>query len=381
MADILVIDDDPVILQLLQRLLREQGYTVATAASAEIGMALAADLSPPVIICDWRLLPGEIDGIEVCQRIKQDPQLAATFFLLLTGHTAIANRVQALEAGADDLLIKPVDIAELKARVKSGLRLHELAHDLQRQKQRLEAELKEAADYVRSLLPRDMRDRVRINARFFPSRQLGGDCFDYYWLDPDYLMIYLLDVSGHGLGAALLSTSVLNVLRSQSLPDVNFYRPEKVLAGLNEMFQMDGQNDKYFTIWYGVYNQATRQLVYASAGHPPAVLLTDRGKPQPQIERLRTSGMPIGMMPESTYAWERCQIPPDSRLYLFSDGVYEVQQENQELLGLEGFIQLLRLAQADTYPSLDWLLQQIEVLRIRNTVFSDDLSLLEVNFG
>ncbi|HEY9735383.1 MAG TPA: PP2C family protein-serine/threonine phosphatase, partial [Trichocoleus sp.] len=222
--------------------------------------------------------------------------------------------------------------------------------------------------------PHNQTGRVPIHARFVPSQQLGGDCYDYYWLDPDYLAIYLLDVSGHGLGSALLSTSVLNVLRSQSLPDVNFYRPEKVLKALNETFQMSDQNQKYFTIWYGVLNCANRQLLYASAGHPPAVLVSGQGA-ETTAERLRTPGMPIGMMPEARYRWQRCQVPPSSTLYLFSDGLYEVLQDNQEYIGLDGFVEFL--AQTQRQKSVDDILQSMDQRRSANSA-TDDMSLVAI---
>src|SRR6476469_8572973 len=272
MPRILVIDDDPVIRLVLTRNLQNQGYEVAIARNGEEGIELAEQMRPALIICDW-MMPGR-DGLEVCRQVKANSDLSTTFFILLTSRGEVEDRVRGLDSGADDFLSKPIEMNELKARVRAGLRLHQTTQDLQTQKQLLEAELAEAADYVRSLLPDPLSDFPAINACFIPSRQLGGDCFDYFWLDPDYLAIYLLDVSGHGLGSALPSISVLNLLRSQSLPGVNFYLPDRVLSGLNETFQMSGHNERYFTIWYGVYNQTKRQLAYASAGHPPAILLS-----------------------------------------------------------------------------------------------------------
>ncbi|MEM9807820.1 MAG: SpoIIE family protein phosphatase [Cyanobacteria bacterium P01_D01_bin.56] len=389
-ADILVIDDDPIIRRILQRMLQSQGYRVAIAETAADGLEQALTITPPVILCDWRL-PGNVDGLEICRRLKEHPDLSMSSFLLITAHAETASRVEALEAGADDLLMKPIDMAELKARVKSGMRLCQLTRDLKKQKLYLENELAEAASYVQSLLPRDTdKPPVKIQTRFLPSQQLGGDCFDFYWLDPDYLVIYLLDVSGHGLGAALLSTSVLNVLRSQSLPGTNFYRPDKVLESLNNMFQMTNQNEKYFTIWYGVYNRVNRQLMYASAGHPPAILLSQpsdltngHGSNIPttaETMQLRTPGMPIGMMPDTTYTWKRCSIPNDSYLYIFSDGVYEVQDatvsEPGEIFGLESFIDLIVKC-----PRPGQLDQLISHATMPSVEVGDDLSLLEINFG
>ncbi|XGB41919.1 MAG: SpoIIE family protein phosphatase [Nodosilinea sp. LVE1205-7] len=340
MADILIIDPDREAGQLLVEALESQGYQVALASSGEEGLMLATKTLPAMVICDSRLMVGAAP-LNLGHALKNLPCLNPAWLLVLTVRGMVPESLENLEGGADDLLCKPVDINELRARVRLGLRLHRLARDLRQQKLQVEAELAEAESYVQSLLPADQVEKIPIQSKFVPSQQLGGDCYDYYWLDPDYLVIYLLDVSGHGLGSALLSTSVLNVLRSQSLPDVSFYRPEKVLRALNETFPMEDQNQKYFTIWYGVLNCANRQLLYASAGHPPAVLVSVDEQQRVISRRLGASGMPVGLLPDTKYSWQRCQIPPHSRLYLFSDGLYEVQQANQEYIGLDRFIDLL----------------------------------------
>lgn len=407
LTDILLIDDDPYILQGLQRLLQKHGYRVETANDADSGLHKAIHLAPSVVICDL-LLPGGSSGIDICCQIKQDPQLATTAFLIMTSHSDLANRVEALEAGADDLLIKPIDTAELVARVNSGLRLHKLMQALRAQTRRLENELAEAATYVTSLLPRDTpedaKSCISITSQFISSQELGGDCFDHYWLDPDYLVMYLLDVSGHGLGAALLSTSVLNVLRSQSLPGVDFRRPETVLKGLNETFKMSEQNDKYFTIWYGVYNRVTRQLVYASAGHPPALLVEPAMRSRSthpsasysqeslsadsnsaiELQQLRTPGMPIGMMNDSIYRSETYTISIGSRLYIFSDGIYEIYPTKPPIdsgkpqLGLTGLVTILTELETQQQLSISTLIERVS--RFGGDRFDDDLSLLEVDF-
>ena len=247
MFQILIIDDDRTMQLMLTRMLEKQGYEVFTASDGEEGIAQAQQLRPALIICDW-IMP-RLNGLEVCRHIKADPTITTTFFILLTSLGSVADRVKGLDAGADDFIAKPIEQNELKARVRAGLRLYQVSRDLQTQKQILETELAEAAEYVRSLLPPPMTEPLTINSRFIPSRRLGGDCFDYYWLDPDYLAIYLLDTAGHGLGATLPSISLLNLLRSRALPRLNYYQPSDVLSALNETFQMTYQNNKYFTIW------------------------------------------------------------------------------------------------------------------------------------
>lgn len=376
MPRILVVDDDPVIQLILKRTLQKQGYDVEVSADGLAGLEVAQALQPDVIICDW-IMPG-LDGLEVCRRVRANPDLSTAFFILLTARGNTADRVKGLDTGADDFLSKPIDLSELHARVRSGLRLRQLSQDLWQQKLMLEDELAEAAGYVRSLLPfPEQTDDLAIDYRFLPSRQLGGDCFDYYWLDPDYLMMYLLDVAGHGLGATLPSISILNLLRSQSLPSVNFYQPHTVLQGLNEMFQMADQHDKYFTIWYGVYNRVRQELTYSSAGHPPAVLITPTAA-KPDVLRLKTVGLPIGVLESTRYLSSRQTIYPESALYIFSDGVYEVGDFQDDHWGLDRFVDLL--AQTPGDASMDDILQAVRTVNQADT-FSDDLSLLRLTFG
>ncbi len=382
MAPILIIDDDPVIQIVLKRTLQEQGYKVVTAESGEEGLIQAMVTYPALIICDW-LMAG-MDGLEFCRQVKAIPELSTTFFILLTSRSEIKDRVEGLDAGADDFLTKPIDVSELKARVRAGLRLYQsaekmklLAHDLHNQKQQLETELLEAAEYVRSLLPTPMNGSISIDSQFLPSRQLGGDCFDYFWLDPDHLVIYLLDVSGHGLGAALPSAIVQNTLRSQSLPGLDFYQPASVLKSLNQAFQMSEKNSRYFTMWYGVYNRQNKILTYSSAGHPPALLLTG----DQQIQPLKTRGSPVGVFEDAIFANDTFPIKTTSTLYIFSDGIYEFPLATDGTMGdLNAFTAtLLDLNKCAEMPMHE-MLSHIQSSSLTGR-FEDDCSLIQIKFN
>lgn len=247
---------------------------------------------------------------------------------------------------------------------------------LQQQHQILQAQLNQAAEYVRSLLPRRLTKGVTVEKKFVPSLQLGGDAFDYRWLDEEHLVVYLLDVAGHGVKSALLSVSVLNVLRSQSLPNTNFYQPSAVLTSLNQVFPMGETGDDYFTIWYGVYHKSKRQLVYASGGHPPAILISEAST-HISVKELRSEGFPIGMLPEADFEDESCEVPADSTLYVFSDGVYEIHQPDGKIWGLNAFVELLAEYQKSDTNDLDKVLHHIHYLSA-NKVLDDDFSLLQI---
>jgi sigma-B regulation protein RsbU (phosphoserine phosphatase) len=379
MPQILVIDDDPAIQTLLTRTLNRDGYEVILAKDGEEGVVKARQFHPALVICDW-LMPG-LNGLEVCRQIKQTPELSTTYFILLTSLVSVTDRIQGLDTGADDFLCKPIEMNELAARVRAGLRIHQLGYDLQQQKQLLEAELAEAAEYVCSILPEPMRlSHINIDLRFIPSRQLGGDALDFYWLDDEHLVIYLLDVSGHGLRAALPALSVINLIRSQGLTQVSYYQPSQVLYGLNKTFQMTSRNDKYFTIWYGVFNRKTRQLVYSTAGHPPAILLeyNQEGKIREQL--LKTPGFPVGMFPDAKYVDTFYQINSRATLYLFSDSLYEFEIAPDQILGLDKLSSLLQDCCQNFPVNLEGLLNKLKSLNINNN-FPDDLSIIKIDFS
>lgn len=382
---VLIIDDDPILRMVLSKKMTEQGYEVTAANDGEQGIEQARTVKPDLIICDWSM--PRMDGLEVCRQIKTDPDLEQTFFILLTARSAVVDRVVGLDMGADDFLTKPVDPTELLARVRSALRLLQanqnlkrLALDLQQQKQRLEAELAEAADYVQSLLPAPIKGDVTINAKFLPSRQLGGDCFDYYWMNDDTLILYLLDVSGHGLSAALLSISVQNWLRSQSLPPEVLIQPSQVLKILNETFQMDKQNDQYFTMWYGVYHRSKRKLSYSSGGHPPSVLLSKTLDKDISVKNLKTPGIAVGLFPDMEYVEQACWIEPQSSLYLFSDGVYEISQPEGRIWGFDRFVELLVDQEKTAFSDVEHVFQKIRSIHSIES-FEDDCSLLQIQFS
>ncbi len=380
---ILLVDDDRILQRILQKTLQEQGYDVILATSGEDALEQLQNERPQLIICDW-LMEG-MDGLDVCQQVKANPGLENPFFILLTSRSAVEDRVRGLNTGADDFLSKPIDPTELIARVRAGLRLYQfnqelkhLARDLQIQKQRLEAELTEAADYVRSLLPRPISGEVSINAEFLPSSQLGGDCFDFYWLDADHLVIYLLDVSGHGLAAALPSISVHNLLRSRSLPTASLFHPDQVLRDLNGIFQMDKQHEQYLTMWYGIYDRSNQELKYASAGHPPALVLANQS--QAPIQTLATYSMAIGLFPDTEYTTNTCTLNLPATLYVFSDGIYEIAKPDGTIWGLSNFMDFIRTLDHQLEPNLMQLIQQIQTLTKCNN-FQDDCSIIQIKFS
>ncbi|HEX4052324.1 MAG TPA: PP2C family protein-serine/threonine phosphatase [Steroidobacteraceae bacterium] len=247
---------------------------------------------------------------------------------------------------------------------------------LVRTHQRLQCELTEAALYVRSLLPAPMSHPFVAEWYFVPSTELGGDAFGYHWIDPDHFAIYLLDVCGHGVGPSLFSVAVLHLLQAASLRDVDFRHPAQVLSALNDTYQMQSNSDLYFTLWYGVYQPATRRLDFACAGHPAAVLVDLRSG---DVELLKPKGLPIGLMPDVTYACETIRVPPGRYLHLLSDGAFEVQRADGSALSFSEFLKLMTHTPQEGQIELRQLYEQLVALRGTATL-EDDFSIMRFAF-
>jgi phosphoserine phosphatase RsbU/P len=244
----------------------------------------------------------------------------------------------------------------------------------------LDEELSEAANYVRTLLPPPIQDgSIRVDWRFVPSTSLGGDAFGYYWLDEDHFAIYLIDVSGHGVGAALLSVSVINTLRSQSLLHTNFKKPEMVLDALNKAFPGEKNNDMFFTIWYGVYNKNTRELSYASGGHPPALLMDNSYKHSDTIKHLRTPNFIIGGDSNAIYNSSKQLIGRNNKLYIFSDGVYEIKKINRTMWRFKEFTEFMGNLKTEKSLNLDHLVMHAKSIGLSKN-FEDDFTIIEIIF-
>jgi sigma-B regulation protein RsbU (phosphoserine phosphatase) len=248
---------------------------------------------------------------------------------------------------------------------------------LERIQQRLEAELSDAARYVMSILPDRRTTGPATDWLLIPSTELGGDSFGYHDIDADCMAIYLIDVCGHGVGAALLSVTVMNVLRSASLANANFREPASVLAALNDAFPMERQNNMFFTCWYGVYQRSTGELRYSTGGHPPAIQVRKkRARQKIRWLPLATPGsMAIGALPEMTYPVGVAKVARGDTLFVLSDGTFEVDDRDGVQLGID------RLAEhfADGPGGLAEIFDWVRELNGGGPL-PDDFTLLKISF-
>ncbi len=379
---VLLIDDQAIVGAAVKRMLEpEEDIVFQFCQDPTQAIPTASEFKPTVILQD--LIMPEIDGLTLVKFFRVHQQLKDVPLIVLSSKEEAETKADAFALGANDYMVKLPDRIELIARIRyhsrgyiNLLQRNEAYAALLASRQALAAELAQAADYVVSLIPEPLPAGTITTAwRFFPSAQLGGDSFGYHWLDENTFAMYLLDVCGHGVGSALLSVSAFNAIRSQTLPNTDFRIPENVLAALNGAFQMEQHNNLYFTIWYGVYNCQTRELRFTSGGHPPAFLISREGN----LVRLMTSNFFIGGFPDSVYQGSAETVPPGARLYIFSDGVYEVDPPEGKMWTLEELGTYLLHNRPEKGEDIDALYRKMQAYHGQD-ILEDDFSMLAVHF-
>jgi sigma-B regulation protein RsbU (phosphoserine phosphatase) len=379
---VLLIDDQAIVGAAVKRMLEpEEDIIFQFCQDPTQAIPTASEFKPTVILQD--LIMPEIDGLTLVKFFRVHQQLKDVPLIVLSSKEEAETKADAFALGANDYMVKLPDRIELIARIRyhsrgyiNLLQRNEAYAALLASRQALAAELAQAADYVVSLIPEPLPGGAITTAwRFFPSAQLGGDSFGYHWLDENTFAMYLLDVCGHGVGSALLSVSAFNAIRSQTLPNTDFRIPENVLAALNGAFQMELHNNLYFTIWYGVYNCRNRELRYASGGHPPAFLISGDGN----LVRLMTHNFFIGGFPDTVYQGSSETVPPGALLYIFSDGVYEVDPPEGKMWTLEELGTYLFQNRPEKGEDIDALYRKMQAYHGRD-ILEDDFSMLAVHF-
>jgi len=379
---VLLIDDQPMVGEAVRRMLAEEkDIDFHFVSDPTTAIPTAEKLEPTVILQD--LVMPEIDGMTMVKFMRANSKLKNIPLIVLSTKEEATTKAEAFALGANDYLVKLPDKIELIARIRyhskgyiNLLQRNEAYKQLLESRDAMRKELAVAADYVTSLLPNPVETGdIKADWRFLPSASLGGDSFGYHWLDDDHFAMYLLDVCDHGVGSALLSVSAMNVLRSQTLPDTDFHKPDEVLFALNESFQMDQQNNLYFTMWYGVFKKSDRTLTYSSGGHPPALLMNGD-----EVAQLRTPGMIVGGMPDMEYTSDSIIVRPGARFFLYSDGVYELKKVSDgKMWDFDGFVDFMKSTTGPLGNPIDMLLGYTKELQGRDD-YDDDFSMVEFVF-
>ncbi|GJL69783.1 MAG: hypothetical protein NPIRA06_24180 [Nitrospirales bacterium] len=380
---ILIVNNEKILRMVAKKQLAKLQCRLLEASNGDDALALLDQEPVDLILSDW-VMPG-LDGPGFCEAIKQDERYRTIHFILMTELDHPTQIAEGLSRGADNFLSKTASGYEIVARVGAGLRARQLMLDLEKinrllsQKQaELNSELRSASTFVRDLLPRtgQVVPGVQVEWEFLPSSHLGGDFFQVARWGDDHLGLMMLDMSGHGIGPALRAVALSFFFKEEHIEQMfPSYDPGGILTSLNKQYPMS-DDGAYFTIWVGVWQSSTRVLRYATAGHPGAIVVKRDG---PSVV-LGGRSWPIGFAGDEVYGTDSVIVNPGDRMYLFSDGIYEVMNSQEEMWGRQ------RLQKAFEefagQPLQSGLSRIIEESRTWNAQagFEDDVALLGVEF-
>jgi sigma-B regulation protein RsbU (phosphoserine phosphatase) len=379
---ILIVDDSIDNRQLLSKTLGRAGYEVVEASEGQEGLARALEILPELILLDI-MMPG-IDGYQVCDLLKKDALTADIPVIFLSARTETRDKIKGLEIGGVDYITKPFDRGEVLARVQTQLKIRHLMKDLLDKQKRLEEDLRAAAFIQETLLPANLPTwpSLEISWKFLPCELIGGDIFNVVPLDEAHVGFYMVDVSGHGVPSAMVTLSVSQLMspdsgylrkKISSPPYYQIVPPGKVLQALDKEYPFERFN-KFFTMVYLLLNIPQKKMTYSSAAHPPPLLLHRDGG----LELLGKGGTIIGLNGIVPFDQEERELQPRDKVIIYTDGVVEYQNREEELFGPERLYDLARtLSKEPISKILDAIYEGLMDFG-RQAKIQDDVSLLGI---
>ena len=374
---ILIVEDSATSRDNISEVLSNAGYTnLDFACDGVEAIAKVSTMKPDLMILD--IVMPRLDGYKVCTWIRAKPDLQAMPILVQTSLNKPEQRVGVFECGATDMVSKPINDAELLARVKIHLENKMLLGGLQSFHERVESELAMARDMQSAILPTpefthriEENYNIKINSHFEPSSELGGDFWGITDLGSGKVAVFMVDFSGHGVTAAL-NTFRLHTLIQGHLQ--NLQNPAAYLASLNAKVCPLLPTAQYATMLYGVIDTAQDVFTYATAASPSPIFGNDKA---PAITTGDGTGFFLGSFPKSEYENREVPFPEGSFLIIHSDALTEAPCRGAELgIEVEGLVKLLEgeLAKGNSETLLRDTL--VEFYRTAILPLPDDLTAL-----
>lgn len=355
-AKILIVDDERFNINVLSELLKPS-YKIMAAINGQQALKAAHSANPPDLILLDIMMPG-MDGYEVCQRLKADTATRDIPVIFVTAMGQESDETKGLEVGAVDYLRKPISPPIVEARVKTQIALRKSMLELQqayavieKQKDRMQKELDVGRDIQMSMLPLDFpafpdHDEFSIHATMQAAREVGGDFYDFNLLDKDHLYMCVGDVSGKGVPAALFMAITKTLIKSRASNDLS---TASILTHVNEEIEANNDACMFVTVFLGILNIRTGEMVYTSAGHNPPYIKRHDGT----LQRLdQMHGPVIGAVEGIAYREDRVTLQKNDCLLLYTDGVTEAADPDYNLYEEKRLAALLKSERFDTPEKL-----------------------------
>jgi sigma-B regulation protein RsbU (phosphoserine phosphatase) len=381
-ADILVVDDTPANLRLLAGMLGQRGYRVRPVPSGKLALRAIASAPPDLILLDIRM--PEMDGYQVCQRLKADEGTRDIPVIFISALDELGDKVRAFQAGGVDYVTKPFQFEEVLARVETHLalrrlqvRLEEANRELEAANRKMKRELALAGAVQTSFLPRELPEFPgwQLAVALQPAGETSGDFYDVQRLPNGRLGLLVADVVGKGVGAALYMALSWTLFRTYAAQSPG--QPDRVLEAVNRRLLMETQSNQFVTVFYGVLDPGTGRLDYSSAGHcPPYLVLGSQGSPGgPGVHELAGQGVPLGMFARETWPVQCVQLDPGDVLVLYTDGITEARNDQRAFFGEERLLETLSAHRGGRAQQIEGAIVEAVDAFMGGSARSDDITL------
>jgi phosphoserine phosphatase RsbU/P len=367
---LLIADDQPDVLEALRLLLSRENFSLqlVTSPSALVDQIRAAKWDAVLMDLNYsRDTTSGAEGLQLLSEIRSEQHELPIVVMTAWGNIDLA--VAAMRAGAQSFVQKPWDnralIQILEREIAEG-------REARARSGRHVSELQNARLIQRALMPATLpvTERFEVVGAWQPAGTLGGDTYDAFMFAPDIIGLSIADIAGKGLPAALLMSSLQAAVRAFALDESP---PQTVCASVNRLLCGQMIAGRFATLVYMRLDAARGEITYANAGHNPPLLARANG----QVEVLRSSGMVLGVFPDADYTAVAMPLQSGDRLLLYTDGITEARNADDEEFGQERLSAALartrHLGAAELHAAVDG-----EVRRFATAGFEDDATLLAV---
>lgn len=377
---ILVVDDEPdlelLIKQKFRKQIKDNQLDFYFAINGNHALEMLAENNGISLVLSDINMPG-MDGLTLLEKL-QDLENSLLKTVMVSAYGDMENIRVAMNRGAFDFITKPIDFNDLNLTIDKTLKEISLLKTSQIEHEQLVAvqhDLSTAARIQQTILPRKFppfphRDEFEIYAEMKPAREVGGDFYDFFFLDEDRLAFVVADVSGKGIPAAIYMAVCRTMLKSIAHQESD---PGKCLQRMNEILIPESDINTFITVFYGVMNVKTGEVIYCNGGHNPPYIIRADGKVQ---EFEDTDGMLIGKLDFIEFGTNSVQLEKGDSIFLFTDGVTEAMSANEKMFEEKRLVKHLKSSNGDTLVQI--VKSTIEKIHAFSNGYpqSDDITIL-----
>lgn len=382
---ILIVDDERLNINVLHDLLKPYYKTMA-AISGKQALKAAESAAPPDLILLDIMMP-EMDGYEVCQRLKENKNTCDIPVMFVTAMGESTDETRGFEVGAADYLTKPISAPKVLARVKTQLELKQQRDDLkaayqtiEAHKDRMQEELNVGRDIQMSMVPQLFppfpdRNEFSLHAALIPAREVGGDFYDYFFIDENHICVCVGDVSGKGVPAALFMAVTRTLMKARATEDIS---TASIITRVNDELSSDNKKSMFVTVFIAVFDVVTGKLTFTNGGHNPPVVRKADGE---LLQLTQRHGPVLGAMSGLTYKEDSIQLKKDDLLFVYTDGVTEARNPEKKFFGDDYLLEILNQTRGfETQETTEHFITEVKKFEDTADQF-DDITVLALQYA